>query len=476
MTRLLPLALLLLAAPALAAPVPKVVLSAEQEKEFDDLWDATGFGQHSRVGLYCRLISQPEAAVAYLTKRLPPADLSEVDAKELLKALASNDAKVWKPAFRALAVRDVRLALSADAAWDEHDSADYRRRLGTLLQGFLVSPEEVSEEVTYSLHRPAKPGQRWMLSTQRAGSRLAFGGELQLTYTDAERSPNHYRGKRAEVAVAALERIGTPAARDHLVAVAKGHGSSPFTKGAKEAVERFERPQDPLGGTAADLWKWELEKFSAPLTIDRFLKVSNQTVPLFKEKLKPLTLSKQDGEKLLARLFSDDAKEWQGALREIAYYDLRLATTAEDAWKGAKTPTHRGRLLSAMRSRSEADAEFTAVDDEHRLFDYTLHLPHPEFNAWHATTHVRDGLSDQDAQLAKAKRKVGGKTRVDNVLTDETSKLGESRWAREESAIHILDAIGTDDAIAVIKDMATGHPDAGPTKAAKGVLKRRGVK
>ena len=50
------------------------------------------------------------------------------------------------------------------------------------------------------------------------------------------------------------------------------------------------------------------------------------------------------------------------------------------------------------------------------------------------------------------------------------------KWFREEAAIWILEAIGTHDALAIVRHMATGHPDAWPTIAAKEVLARRNRK
>ena len=43
-------------------------------------------------------------------------------------------------------------------------------------------------------------------------------------------------------------------------------------------------------------------------------------------------------------------------------------------------------------------------------------------------------------------------------------------WTRATRAIILLEHIATPDAIAILKDMATGHPDAEPTKAAKQAL------
>jgi hypothetical protein len=473
MSRLL-LLVLLLAAPALAAPVPKQVLSAEQVAEFNALWDSAAWSPTNGVRLYCRLIGQPDAAVEYLSKHVPPAAMSEKEAKELLTALASDDADVWKPAYRALDTRDIRLALTPEIAWNEHDGRTFRQRLGTLLLDPGRSPEHVRVDADFSLRPPDGVQADWQLVEKSNAHPRGLQRRVHQTFAAAEAGPGNWSRKgRAVIATAALERIGTPAARKHLEALASGDDAGIFTVEAKAVVHRFTSPRDPLGEKPATMWKWELSKFTSPEAVDRLLAVPKDTLPLFKEKLMPLTLTKKDGEKLLTRLFSDEAKEVQAALREIQYYDLRLAMSVEQAWEEAKTPTHRGRIVSAMWLQSVMDFDLSRVDEQHRLLDYTYHPPDAEFDGWHATTRLRAGLSDDDVRKAVG---VGGSTRVDNTLADKHSKWGAARWRREESAIYILDAIGTDDAIAIIKDMATGHADAGPTKAAREVLKRRGVK
>ena len=60
------------------------------------------------------------------------------------------------------------------------------------------------------------------------------------------------------------------------------------------------------------------------------------------------------------------------------------------------------------------------------------------------------------------------------VSVEDTPKdISRAKWNREEAAIWVLEAIGTDAALAIVERMATGHPDAGPTIAAKEVLARR---
>jgi len=472
MTRLVPFALLLFAAPTVAAPVPKVVLTAEQEAEFDQLWDNIAHGPAARVHLYCRLIRQPEAAVAYLTRHLPPAELSQQEAKRLLKDLRSSDDTTWKRAYRDLCTRDVRLALSPLEAWEYSDAAEFRNRLGASLYDYPISADSLAAgEVTFKIEPPDQLGAKWYLFRRQHGR--GTRSELFFSPTEAETNDrNQGREWRAATVIAALERIGTPDARKHLTALADGHVSSSFTGQSNAALDRLKSPADLPAGKPATLWQLDPGKFSTPATADQLLADPKGSVALFRDTVKPLTLSKKEGAKLLVKLFSDDLTEVGAALKEMRYYDLRLAMSAEDAWAEAKTATHRCRLASAFWLKTQSAWEFTRVDEGDELIDHTYHPPEPVFNRWHIRTHLRNGVSAEDAQKAKG---LSSSTRLDNTLA-ELTKFGDDRWSREESAIYILDAIGTDDAIAIIKDMATGHPDAGPTKAAKEVLKRRGVK
>jgi hypothetical protein len=62
--------------------------------------------------------------------------------------------------------------------------------------------------------------------------------------------------------------------------------------------------------------------------------------------------------------------------------------------------------------------------------------------------------------------------RIQSREWDRTKK----KWTRAVRAIVLLEHIGTPEAIAILKDMATGHPDAQPTRTAKEALKRIGDK
>ena len=52
-------------------------------------------------------------------------------------------------------------------------------------------------------------------------------------------------------------------------------------------------------------------------------------------------------------------------------------------------------------------------------------------------------------------------------------EIPKRKWVR---AIVLLEHIGTPDAVAILKEMATGHPEAQPTRIAREALERLAIK
>lgn len=419
-------AVALVAGFASAAPVPTPPkLTAEQAAEFDRLWDACRTDAGDRAHLYLRLIAEPTAATAYLTAKLPPMAMTEAEAKKLLADLDSEDAKVWKKAYGALTVRDIRLALSPQEAWELAGGERQRERLAGLLCGYdgpdQLPPPGARCELEVKRTDRLEITIDWDRDGRSRSIHVGYAEDMKRTWADVP-------ADRADIAVAALERIGTPAARKHLQALADGHEAGHATKVAKAALERLKA--DPPNPTApAELWKRDDGGLGRPKAVNQLLDQPKETVAFLQDKLKPLTLTEKEAKALLAKLFSDDETEWKAALAEMKTFDLRLAMSAADARKLAVTPTAERRLKVALAAGPPWAAEEGSFFSSH--WDRADTVDHP----WLA-----------------------------------------NRWQREEAAVWVLDAIGTDDALAVVKAMATGHKDAGPTKVAKEVLKRRGVK
>ncbi len=420
---------------AVAAPVPtRLVLATEQAAEFDRLWDACQENDGDRAHLYLRLIAEPDAATAYLTAKLPPMELGEREAKQLLADLDSEDEKVWKGAYRALVVRDIRLAMTPTAAWVLASSERQRMRFTGLLCGF-AGPDELpsrgvlpAQGVLCELEVKKLDLLEAAMTWNKDGREVVRSRFIRVGY--AEEMETKWPlppAIRAGTAVAALERFGTPLAKKHLQALAEGDEAGHATKAAKAALKRM-KADPPKLTPPADLWKAEHGGWGWPEVLSQLLAQPKETVAFLKDKLKPLMLTEKQAKALLAKLFSDDEREWKAALEELMTFDLRLAMTAKDAWKLAVTPTADRRLRAAL------DGQPGAAED--------------------------GKFGSERWQRA-------------NTLDDP---ILANRWQREEAAVRVLDAIGTDDALAVVNAMATGHKDAGPTKVAKEVLKRRGIK
>ena len=64
--------------------------------------------------------------------------------------------------------------------------------------------------------------------------------------------------------------------------------------------------------------------------------------------------------------------------------------------------------------------------------------------------------------------------KVDRINDSEGWGNPKKKWTRAVRAIVLLEHFGTPGAVAILKDMATGHPDAQPTKVARDCLERLG--
>jgi hypothetical protein len=471
--------LLLLTALAPAAPVPKVVLTAEQEAEFDDLWDGVESRPSSPIRQFCRLVSNPDAAIEYIRKNVKPAKLTEQEAKRLIADLDSKEEAVWRAAARDLHNRDVRLALTFSEAWELAKTDRHRLRLGLTLYGYSsvgADPNEMTFEIENRKGRGDKPRVSCM-SGKGKGLRTGWSAEVYETFDDLvadqkknKQSPNG----DAVLTTYALERIGTPAARRLLESLAEGHPDAWITKEATAALERLTKPVAGAKVEFEKVWKYDVSKFIDTDLPNACLDRPKEAVAFLKKNVRSVTLTKDSAQKLLAELLSDDKKEVRGALRELQVIDLALALDVKAEFGKLTTAKHRCRLAAAVslwRTVPYGDVtEDFDIDERMKEFDYSIGTSY----SGEKTEYVLWKKWRGEAPVGK--RRNDPEDRWRGVLCRTKDEIDHNRWYHEESAIYILDAIGTDDALAVIKDMATGHADAGPTKAANEVLKRRGVK
>jgi hypothetical protein len=62
--------------------------------------------------------------------------------------------------------------------------------------------------------------------------------------------------------------------------------------------------------------------------------------------------------------------------------------------------------------------------------------------------------------------------KVGRINQPEGARTPKKKWTRAVRAIALLEHIGTPGAVAILKDMATGHPDAQTTRVARDCLER----
>jgi RNA polymerase sigma factor (sigma-70 family) len=180
-------------------------------------------------------------------------------------------------------------------------------------------------------------------------------------------------------------------------------------------------------------------------------------VAYLKQRLRPLKLTEEEAKGLIAKLFSDKDDEYKAAKKELADLDPRLAMPVVQVWALAETEEQKLRL-----------AQFF-VGEREEFPHCTIDLRIPEEDDYPAQITVK-GKPGVPANVFP-------KGRVPNYTMGTARDMAYLKkwghWESHSSAITVLEHIGTPEAVKVIEDMATGHPDAAPTIVAKQVLERR---
>ena len=191
----------------------------------------------------------------------------------------------------------------------------------------------------------------------------------------------------------------------------------------------------------ADLVK---DEPAASLAVLRLYKQSEHAVPFLKAKLRPLKLDADYCNKLLKDLGSDDEKVWKKAWDELEYLDPRLAIDLPTLMQNVTDNPARTRMVELCSER-KADSlagknvQIRPVGQDG--FNFTA-----DNGSWWAEHKIE---------------RIGG-----SVWNPKKA------WTRAARGVAILEQLGTSEARAVLQQLADGHPDATPTKAAKESLAR----
>lgn len=201
------------------------------------------------------------------------------------------------------------------------------------------------------------------------------------------------------------------------------------------------------------LWA-DLAKDEVPATM-ALLKLSakpKDVVPFLREKLKPLTIDEKRVRTLLADLEGDKEDARKAAIEELEYYDPRLAIELPALFDIVTTHTGRAYMVGLLSGDRLTE----------RLLEQNAPITlsqHGGKNGEEVYYNFRQGGSWW------AEHRVG---QINATVHGNRRKY----WTRAVRAITLLEHIGTPEAAAVLKTLATGHADAQPTKAAKDALAR----
>ncbi|HEX3356155.1 MAG TPA: hypothetical protein VHS31_04150 [Tepidisphaeraceae bacterium] len=196
-------------------------------------------------------------------------------------------------------------------------------------------------------------------------------------------------------------------------------------------------------------WWADLEKPDpdASLALLNFAGKPEPTIAFLKDHLTPLTISAEDVNKLIGDLGSDDDAVWKPAFEKLEYLDPRLAIDLQTLMTDTNDPVARDRMIEVLGDREPDSLRGRGVK--------LRSAGNGEFNFF-------DGNASWWAEA-----------KVANLGT--SAWLAKRKWTRAIRGIVLLEHIGTPDAIAILKDMAGGNSDAGPTKAAQQALVKLGV-
>jgi hypothetical protein len=395
-------------------------------------------GDGSRALLTLSL--QPKEATAFLNKKMHPLTVSADKIRSLAGSLASDQEATWKPAFEELEYFDPRLAIDLETLMGEVTESPARQRLVEILSG-RPAGSLAGKAITLRHLGAGINGYNFVAD---AGS---WWAEHQVGRINLR--PTRPKWTRAVRGIVLLEHVGTPDAVALLEILATGHPDAQPTKAARQALDS--KPLNP--GVRLDerqrqsLWvALERSEEEAARALLRLSLEPKETMAFLKKKMQPLKVEAAQVRTLLAKLSSDQESVWKPAFEELEHFDPRLAIDLEPLMNEVTESPARERLVEILSGRnagSLAGKQITLRRVGNGGDGYNF-LAEGSWWAEHKVSRINSGW------WGNMRRK----------------------WTRAVRAMVLLEHVGTPDALAILRDMATGHPEAQPTRAARVALER----
>ncbi len=196
-----------------------------------------------------------------------------------------------------------------------------------------------------------------------------------------------------------------------------------------------------------DSWWIDLEKGEAEASraLLDLCDHAQEAVPFLKDKLRPLTISSGQVKALLLKLNSPDEHLWKPAFAELEYFDPRLAIELPELMERVTESPARQRMVEVLSEREPGSLKDKQID----------------------LSPVGDGFNF----FSQGVGSWWAEPKVSKINSYRWSTF-KRKWTRAQRAIVLLEQIGTPEAASILKAMATGHPEAVPTKLAKDSLAR----
>jgi hypothetical protein len=189
-------------------------------------------------------------------------------------------------------------------------------------------------------------------------------------------------------------------------------------------------------------WWDDLEKDEpdASRALLNFCSHPGETIAFLKTRLLPLKLDPDEADRLIKDLESDDETVWKPSYEKLRYLDPRLAFDLPVLMNNVTNPTARSRLVEILSDREQGSLAGKKI--EYNVFKGGQNFVVNNSSFW----------AEKD-------------------ISHLCGRWNEKApWTRALRAIVLLEHIGSPDAIAILKDMSTGNPDAQPTKCANAAL------
>lgn len=245
--------------------------------------------------------------------------------------------------------------------------------------------------------------------------------------------------RRAAAALAFSAPMGLAAA-----AVGASSPDSEKAKGGKSAGE------PKAGASSFETWWLDLEKpeVEASRALLNLTDRREEAVAFLRAKMRPLKITAGEVRALLLKLGNENEKVWKPAAEELEYFDPRLAIGLETLMERYKESPGRQRMVEVLSGRPDGSLAGKEVilrkhGDYFNFFSQNV-------GSWWA------------------------EDKVERINSPEGWGNMRKKWTRAVRAIVLLEHFNTPEAVAIVKEMATGHPDAHPTRVAKDALKRLG--